>query len=118
MCLLLVTKLLKKKKNPYQYRQTGLAFSQLLCLTVVSGCVLLCNNSVTALPSTGHRECMETLLAHEVDIDQEDPQHGTPLYMACTYQRTECVKKLLELGTPGKGARESYGGVSQHCWSL
>ncbi|XP_062371112.1 ankyrin repeat and SOCS box protein 11 isoform X2 [Cinclus cinclus] len=46
----------------------------------------------------GHRECMETLLAHEVDIDQEDPQHGTPLYMACTYQRTECVKKLLELG--------------------
>lgn len=55
--------------------------------------------------STGHRECMETLLAHEVDIDQEDQQHGTPLYMACTYQRTDCVKKLLELGTPGKGAR-------------
>lgn len=47
---------------------------------------------------------METLLAHEVDIDQEDPQHGSLLYMACTYQRTECVKKLLELGTPGKGA--------------
>ncbi|KAL9865934.1 ankyrin repeat and SOCS box protein 11 isoform 1-T1 [Geothlypis trichas] len=46
----------------------------------------------------GHRECMETLLAHEVDIDQEDPQHGSLLYMACTYQRTECVKKLLELG--------------------
>ncbi|XP_058706615.1 ankyrin repeat and SOCS box protein 11 isoform X3 [Poecile atricapillus] len=46
----------------------------------------------------GHRECMETLLAHAVDIDQEDPQHGTPLYMACSYQRTECVKKLLELG--------------------
>ncbi|XP_064564615.1 ankyrin repeat and SOCS box protein 11 isoform X2 [Zonotrichia leucophrys gambelii] len=46
----------------------------------------------------GHRECMETLLAHGVDIDQEDPQHGSPLYMACTYQRTECVKKLLELG--------------------
>ncbi|XP_023774177.1 ankyrin repeat and SOCS box protein 11 isoform X3 [Cyanistes caeruleus] len=46
----------------------------------------------------GHRECMETLLAHEVDIDQEDPQHGTPLYVACSYQRTECVKKLLELG--------------------
>uniref|UniRef100_A0A8C3MAK5 Uncharacterized protein n=1 Tax=Geospiza parvula TaxID=87175 RepID=A0A8C3MAK5_GEOPR len=46
----------------------------------------------------GHRECMETLLAHEVDIDQEDPQHGSPLYMACMYQRTECVKKLLELG--------------------
>ncbi|XP_075573340.1 ankyrin repeat and SOCS box protein 11 isoform X2 [Pelecanus crispus] len=46
----------------------------------------------------GHRECMETLLAHEVDIDQEDLQHGTLLYVACTYQRTDCVKKLLELG--------------------
>jgi len=44
---------------------------------------------------------MEILLAHEVDIDQEDLQHGTPLYVACTYQRTDCVKKLLELGTPG-----------------
>nr|XP_012950924.2 ankyrin repeat and SOCS box protein 11 isoform X2 [Anas platyrhynchos] len=46
----------------------------------------------------GHRECMEVLLAHKVDIDQEDLQHGTPLYVACTYQRTDCVKKLLELG--------------------
>ncbi|XP_069626442.1 ankyrin repeat and SOCS box protein 11 isoform X2 [Haliaeetus albicilla] len=46
----------------------------------------------------GHRECMEILLAHEVDIDQEDLQHGTPLYVACTYQRTDCVRKLLELG--------------------
>ncbi|XP_008947150.1 PREDICTED: ankyrin repeat and SOCS box protein 11 isoform X2 [Merops nubicus] len=46
----------------------------------------------------GHRECMEILLAHEVDIDQEDLQHGTPLYVACTYQRIDCVKKLLELG--------------------
>uniref|UniRef100_A0A8C4PCG6 Ankyrin repeat and SOCS box containing 11 n=1 Tax=Dromaius novaehollandiae TaxID=8790 RepID=A0A8C4PCG6_DRONO len=46
----------------------------------------------------GHRECMEILLAHEVDIDQEDLQHGTLLYVACIYQRTDCVKKLLELG--------------------
>ncbi|KAM6286344.1 ankyrin repeat and SOCS box protein 11 isoform 2-T3 [Spheniscus humboldti] len=46
----------------------------------------------------GHRECMEILLAHQVDIDQEDLQHGTPLYVACMYQRTDCVKKLLELG--------------------
>nr|XP_009667492.1 PREDICTED: ankyrin repeat and SOCS box protein 11 isoform X2 [Struthio camelus australis] len=46
----------------------------------------------------GHRECMEILLTQEVDIDQEDLQHGTPLYVACTYQRTDCVKKLLELG--------------------
>nr|XP_025040285.1 ankyrin repeat and SOCS box protein 11 isoform X3 [Pelodiscus sinensis] len=46
----------------------------------------------------GHRECMEILVANDVDIDQEDTQHGTPLYEACTYQRTDCVKKLLELG--------------------
>ncbi|XP_068956766.1 ankyrin repeat and SOCS box protein 11 isoform X1 [Petaurus breviceps papuanus] len=46
----------------------------------------------------GHRECMEILLANNVNIDQEAPQHGTPLYVACSYQRTDCVKKLLELG--------------------
>ncbi|XP_077002867.1 ankyrin repeat and SOCS box protein 11 isoform X4 [Tamandua tetradactyla] len=46
----------------------------------------------------GHRECMEILLASNVNIDQEVPQLGTPLYVACTYQRVDCVKKLLELG--------------------
>ncbi|XP_029786016.1 ankyrin repeat and SOCS box protein 11 isoform X3 [Suricata suricatta] len=46
----------------------------------------------------GHRECMEILLANNVNIDQEVPQLGTPLYVACTYQRVDCVKKLLELG--------------------
>ncbi|XP_044305444.1 ankyrin repeat and SOCS box protein 11 isoform X1 [Varanus komodoensis] len=46
----------------------------------------------------GHRECMEILIANDVDMDQEDPQHGTPLYVACMNQRTDCVKKLLELG--------------------
>lgn len=73
----------------------------------ISGCILLYGTSeVAILLSTGHRECMEILLAHGVDIDQEDLQHGTPLYVACMYQRTDCVKKLLELGTSGKGARE------------
>ncbi|XP_006029462.1 ankyrin repeat and SOCS box protein 11 isoform X1 [Alligator sinensis] len=54
----------------------------------------------------GHRECMEILVANDVDIDQDHSQHGTPLYMACTYQRMDCVKKLLELGASvdlGKG---------------
>lgn len=41
---------------------------------------------------------MEILLANNVNIDQELPQLGTPLYVACTYQRVDCVKKLLELG--------------------
>ncbi|XP_062983600.1 ankyrin repeat and SOCS box protein 11 isoform X2 [Elgaria multicarinata webbii] len=46
----------------------------------------------------GHRECMEILIANGVDMDQEDPQLGTPLYVSCMNQRTDCVKKLLELG--------------------
>nr|XP_006639122.1 PREDICTED: ankyrin repeat and SOCS box protein 11-like isoform X1 [Lepisosteus oculatus] len=46
----------------------------------------------------GHRECMELLLANGVNIDLEIPQTGTPLYVACTFQRTDCVKKLLQLG--------------------
>lgn len=41
---------------------------------------------------------MEILLANNVNIDQEVPQLGTPLYVACAYQRVDCVKKLLELG--------------------
>ncbi|XP_066212384.1 ankyrin repeat and SOCS box protein 11 isoform X3 [Saccopteryx leptura] len=46
----------------------------------------------------GHRECMEILLSNNVNIDQEVPQLGTPLHVACTHQRVDCVKKLLELG--------------------
>ncbi|KAJ8791570.1 hypothetical protein J1605_020292 [Eschrichtius robustus] len=46
----------------------------------------------------GNRECMEILLANNVNIDQEVPHLGIPLYVACTYQRLDCVKKLLELG--------------------
>ncbi|KAM9667495.1 ankyrin repeat and SOCS box protein 11 isoform 2-T2 [Dama dama] len=46
----------------------------------------------------GNRECMEILLANNVNIDQEVPHLGTPLYVACIYQRLDCVKKLLELG--------------------
>ncbi|XP_075450218.1 ankyrin repeat and SOCS box protein 11 isoform X1 [Ascaphus truei] len=52
----------------------------------------------------GHRECAEILIAHGLDIDKEDPNFGTPLYLACTYQRSDCVKRLLELG-----ASVSYG---------
>lgn len=54
----------------------------------------------------GHRECMEILLANNVNIDQEVPQLGTPLYVACTHQRVDCVKKLLELGNFQKSCHE------------
>ncbi|XP_029459485.1 ankyrin repeat and SOCS box protein 11 isoform X1 [Rhinatrema bivittatum] len=46
----------------------------------------------------GHKECAEILLAHGVNINEETPHLGTPLYVACSHQRTECVRKLLELG--------------------
>ncbi|XP_043929063.1 ankyrin repeat and SOCS box protein 11-like isoform X2 [Protopterus annectens] len=46
----------------------------------------------------GHRECMEILLNNGVNIDQEAAHYGTPLYVACVFQRTECVRKLLHLG--------------------
>ncbi|KAG8519755.1 Ankyrin repeat and SOCS box protein 11 [Galemys pyrenaicus] len=56
------------------------------------------NSPIHEAVKRGHRECMEILLANNVNIDQEVPQLGTPLYVACTYQRVDCVKKLLELG--------------------
>ncbi|XP_041437565.1 ankyrin repeat and SOCS box protein 11 isoform X3 [Xenopus laevis] len=46
----------------------------------------------------GHRECAEILIAHGADVDKELLNCGSPLYVACTNQRTGCVKKLLELG--------------------
>ncbi|KAK1347047.1 hypothetical protein QTO34_000909 [Cnephaeus nilssonii] len=49
---------------------------------------------------------MEILLANNVNIDQEVPQLGTPLYVACTHQRVDCVKKLLELGNFQKSCHE------------
>ncbi|XP_030055517.1 ankyrin repeat and SOCS box protein 11 [Microcaecilia unicolor] len=32
-------------------------------------------------------------------INEEAPQLETPLYTACVYQRTKCVRQLLDLGT-------------------
>lgn len=52
---------------------------------------------------------MEVLLAHGVDIDEEDVHYGTLLYVACMYQRTDCVKKLLELGMSREGAGGELG---------
>ncbi|XP_063305195.1 ankyrin repeat and SOCS box protein 11 isoform X1 [Pelobates fuscus] len=46
----------------------------------------------------GHRECAEVLIAYGMDINKEVYNLGTPLYLACVHQRTDCAKKLLELG--------------------
>ncbi|KAM3933321.1 ankyrin repeat and SOCS box protein 11 [Leptodactylus fuscus] len=46
----------------------------------------------------GHRECAEMLIAYGADIEKELQNRGTPLYLACAHQKTDCVRRLLELG--------------------
>ncbi|KAG9486102.1 hypothetical protein GDO78_008923 [Eleutherodactylus coqui] len=46
----------------------------------------------------GHRECAEMLITYGADIEKELQNRGTPLYLACAHQKTECVRRLLELG--------------------
>ncbi|MGH0147287.1 UNVERIFIED_CONTAM: hypothetical protein FKN15_027338 [Acipenser sinensis] len=66
----------------------------------------------------GHRECMEILLANGVNIDQEVPHLGTPLYVACTCQKIDCVKKLLELGKCMLSGKKSNKKKRRHlCYS-
>ncbi|XP_077336355.1 ankyrin repeat and SOCS box protein 11 isoform X2 [Lithobates pipiens] len=45
----------------------------------------------------GHRECAEMLISYGADIDKELQNSGTPLYLACAYQKADCARKLLEL---------------------
>uniref|UniRef100_A0A8C5P847 Ankyrin repeat and SOCS box protein 11 n=1 Tax=Leptobrachium leishanense TaxID=445787 RepID=A0A8C5P847_9ANUR len=46
----------------------------------------------------GHRKCAEILIVYGLDINKEVRNLGTPLFLACVHQRTDCVRKLLELG--------------------
>ncbi|XP_072287503.1 ankyrin repeat and SOCS box protein 11 [Pyxicephalus adspersus] len=46
----------------------------------------------------GYRECAEMLISFGADIDKELQNRGTPLYLACTHHKADCVRKLLELG--------------------
>ncbi|XP_055420544.1 ankyrin repeat and SOCS box protein 9 isoform X1 [Bubalus kerabau] len=46
----------------------------------------------------GHMQCIESLVAHGGDIDQNIHHLGTPLYMACENLQVACAKKLLESG--------------------
>jgi len=43
-------------------------------------------------------QCIESLVAHGGDIDQNIHHLGTPLYMACENLQVACAKKLLESG--------------------
>ncbi|NXT27978.1 ASB5 protein, partial [Syrrhaptes paradoxus] len=48
--------------------------------------------------SRGHSECLEVLISWGIDVDQDLPHLGTPLYVACVSQQIHCIRKLLYAG--------------------
>ncbi|XP_007189048.2 ankyrin repeat and SOCS box protein 5 isoform X2 [Balaenoptera acutorostrata] len=48
--------------------------------------------------SKGHHECLEILISWGIDVDQDIPHLGTPLYVASMSQQFHCVRKLLYTG--------------------
>ncbi|OCT99615.1 ankyrin repeat and SOCS box protein 5 isoform X2 [Xenopus laevis] len=48
--------------------------------------------------SKGHSECLDVLISWGIDVDQDIPHLGTPLYVACKGQHISCVRKLLYAG--------------------
>ncbi|KAJ7326797.1 hypothetical protein JRQ81_016556 [Phrynocephalus forsythii] len=48
--------------------------------------------------SRGHSDCLELLISSGIDVDQDIPHLGTPLYVACVSQQKQCVRKLLYSG--------------------
>jgi hypothetical protein len=61
---------------------------------------LLCYDGVVVLLlCSGHRECLELLLASGGAVEVALPGCGTPLYAACLGGATACVESLLLAGT-------------------
>ncbi|NXC21909.1 ASB5 protein, partial [Corythaeola cristata] len=52
--------------------------------------------------SKGHSECLEVLISWGIDVDQDLPHLGTPLYVACVSQQIHCIRKLLYAGMSWK----------------
>ncbi|XP_026978319.1 ankyrin repeat and SOCS box protein 5 [Sagmatias obliquidens] len=48
--------------------------------------------------SKGHHECLEILISWGIDVDQDIPHLGTPLYVASMSQQFHCIRKLLYAG--------------------
>ncbi|MEE6460937.1 hypothetical protein FKM82_001142 [Ascaphus truei] len=48
--------------------------------------------------SKGYSECLDVLISWGIDVDQDIPHLGTPLYLACKAQQISCVRKLLYAG--------------------
>ncbi|XP_010179073.1 PREDICTED: ankyrin repeat and SOCS box protein 5-like, partial [Mesitornis unicolor] len=56
--------------------------------------------------SRGHSECLEVLISWGIDVDQDLPHLGTPLYVACVSQQIHCIRKLLYAGVEAELQRE------------
>ncbi|XP_008937767.1 PREDICTED: ankyrin repeat and SOCS box protein 5-like [Merops nubicus] len=67
--------------------------------------------------SRGHSECLEVLISWGVDVDQDLPHLGTPLYVACVSQQIHCIRKLLYAGAnvqKGKHLETPLHAAAQH----
>ncbi|XP_075608033.1 ankyrin repeat and SOCS box protein 5 isoform X3 [Balearica regulorum gibbericeps] len=67
--------------------------------------------------SRGHSECLEVLISWGIDVDQDLPHLGTPLYVACVSQQIHCIRKLLYAGAnvqKGKHLETPLHAAAQH----
>ncbi|NXM89506.1 ASB5 protein, partial [Oenanthe oenanthe] len=67
--------------------------------------------------SKGHSECLEVLISWGIDVDQDLPHLGTPLYVACASQQIHCIRKLLYAGAnvqKGKHLQTPLHAAAQH----
>ncbi|RMC13990.1 hypothetical protein DUI87_09074 [Hirundo rustica rustica] len=67
--------------------------------------------------SRGHSECLEVLISWGIDVDQDLPHLGTPLYVACVSQQIHCIRKLLYAGAnvqKGKHLQTPLHAAAQH----
>ncbi|XP_015717232.1 ankyrin repeat and SOCS box protein 5 isoform X1 [Coturnix japonica] len=67
--------------------------------------------------SRGHSECLEVLISWGIDVDQDLPHLGTPLYVACVSQQIHCIRKLLYAGAnvqKGKHMETPLHAAAQH----
>ncbi|OXB66006.1 hypothetical protein ASZ78_006661 [Callipepla squamata] len=65
----------------------------------------------------GHSECLEVLISWGIDVDQDLPHLGTPLYVACVSQQIHCIRKLLYAGAnvqKGKHLETPLHAAAQH----
>ncbi|KAK2527573.1 Asb5 [Columba livia] len=67
--------------------------------------------------SRGHSDCLEVLISWGIDVDQDLPHLGTPLYVACVSQQIHCIRKLLYAGAnvqKGKHLETPLHAAAQH----